>query len=256
LFSIPILRLPLLSHSFVLTTHPKVFHHFSQASHEAFFIISHMKKRVAFYVDGFNFYYGLKEMTKHKPDWRKFYWMDFVEFFSQFLKDDEELVVVNYFTARPKNKGKQARQNILMNCNKQLSKGKLKLHYGKYQDKPMTCRASGGCGMQYMHWEEKQTDVNLAIKIIEDCHNKTIDKVILVSGDSDFLPPLKLVKNIYKEIDLMILFPPCKYTSSLDSIGVPTLQLEKYKPRWNKSTLQDVIEIDGNKIRKPIEWAS
>jgi len=54
----------------------------------------------------------------------------------------------------------------------------------------------------------------------------------------------------------MILFPPCKYTSSLDSIGVPTLQLEKYKPRWNKSTLQDVIEIDGNKIRKPIEWAS
>jgi hypothetical protein len=65
-----------------------------------------------------------------------------------------------------------------------------------------------------------------------------------------------LVKNIYKEIDLMILFPPCKYTSSLDSIGVPTLQLEKYKPRWNKSTLQDVIEIDGNKIRKPIEWAS
>ena len=28
-------------------------------------------KKVNFYIDGFNFYFGLKEMCKHKPKWNK-----------------------------------------------------------------------------------------------------------------------------------------------------------------------------------------
>ena len=67
-----------------------------------------MKKKVNIYVDGFNFYYGLKDMVKHKRDWRKFYWIDLVKLFEQFLLEDEELGTVHYFTARPKNKGKTA----------------------------------------------------------------------------------------------------------------------------------------------------
>lgn len=213
-----------------------------------------MKKRVVFYVDGFNFYYGLKEMTKHKPDWRKFYWLDFVAFFSQFLKDDEELVTINYFTSRPKNKGKTARQNILMSCNKAINGDKLKLHYGKYQDKTMTCRAEDGCKKTFMHWEEKQTDVNLAIKIIEDCHTNICDKIVLVSADSDFLPPLKLVKNIYKDKQIMVMFPPCKFTSSIYDLGVTTLSLHSYKAKWNKAIIEDIITIGDKTFRKPTEW--
>jgi uncharacterized LabA/DUF88 family protein len=222
------------------------------------FFFEHMK-RVIFYVDGFNFYYGLKEMTKHSPDWRKFYWIDIVKLFSTFLEEDEELVAVNYFTARPKNKGKMERQNNLMACNKAINGDKLKLFYGKYQDKSMVCRADDGCGKSFMHWEEKQTDVNLAIKIVEDCHNEICDKIVLVSGDSDFLPPMKLVKNIYSNIELMVLFPPHKYTNSLASLGIPAIDLSKYKPRWNKALLEDVVDLtkpDGSPktFRKPTEW--
>lgn len=211
-------------------------------------------KRVVFYVDGFNFYYGIKNMSKHKPDWRKFYWLDLVQFFSEFLKEDEELVTVNYFTARPKNKGKMVRQNMLMNCNKAVNGNKLKIHYGKYQDKTMTCRASEGCGKEYMHWEEKQTDVNLAIKIVEDCHNEICDKIVLVSGDSDFLPPLKLVKKYYNNIETLVLFPPTKYTHSIVQLGQPCLSLEQHKPKWNKARMEEVVEINGKEYRKPTEW--
>ncbi|PZV77541.1 uncharacterized LabA/DUF88 family protein [Algoriphagus aquaeductus] len=241
----------------VLTTHPNRFYPIGQKPlNEAFFISTGMKKRVSFYVDGFNFYYGLKAMTKSKPDWRKFYWINLVKLFEEFLNEDEELVCVNYFTARPKNKGKQIRQNILMNCNKALNGEKLKLHYGKYQDKEMICRADGGCGRVFMHWEEKQTDVNLAIKIVEDCHNGVSDKIVLVSGDSDFLPPIKLVEQFYKNIELMILFPPTKFTSSLANRSFPALDLASYKPKWNKAILPDQVTIEGSgKVyRKPIEW--
>ncbi len=214
-------------------------------------------KRVVFYVDGFNFYYGLKEMTKHKADWRKFYWIDLVQLFKQFLNEGEELVVVNYFTARPKNHGKQVRQNNLMSCNKGINGDLLKIHYGKYQDKSMVCRADDGCGKSFMHWEEKQTDVSLAIKIIEDCHNKSVDRIVLVSADSDFLPPLKLVKSIYSEVEIMVLFPPTKFTNSIIELGITVLDMGKYKPKWNRSILPDIVDIgNGKTYRKPIEWAN
>jgi uncharacterized LabA/DUF88 family protein len=213
-----------------------------------------MKKKVNFYIDGFNFYYGLKEMVKHKGDWRKFYWIDFVKLFSQFLKEDEEIGIVHYFTARPKNTGKTARQNILMSCNKAINGDKLKIHYGKYQDKTMKCRVKDGCGREFMHWEEKQTDVNLAIKMVEDCHNMDCNKIVLVSGDSDFLPPLNLIKNIYKEVELMTLFPPFKFTNSISNLGFPCIAMDKYKPRWNKSILENVVEVEGKTFRIPVEW--
>ena len=191
-------------------------------------------KKVNFYIDGFNFYFGLKEMCKHKPDWRKFYWIDIVKLCNEFLNENEEIGEVHYFTARPKNKGKTTRQNMLMSCNKAINGEKFKIHYGKYQDKPMICRAEDGCGKSFMHWEEKQTDVNLAIKMIETCHYDECNKIVLISGDSDFLPPLKLIKNFYKEKDLLVMFPPTKYTNSIIQLGIPYLHLDKHKPKWNQ----------------------
>ena len=44
-----------------------------------------MKKRVNIYVDGFNFYYGLKSKK-----WKKYYWIDIVKLFEQFIKPDQD----------------------------------------------------------------------------------------------------------------------------------------------------------------------
>lgn len=40
-----------------------------------------MNKRVIFYIDGFNFYYGLKRSRKANDQWAKCYWLDFVKVF-------------------------------------------------------------------------------------------------------------------------------------------------------------------------------
>ena len=54
-------------------------------------------KKIIVYIDGFNFYYGLKSNIK----WRKYYWIDIVKFFEMFIRKDKELVAVKYFSARP-----------------------------------------------------------------------------------------------------------------------------------------------------------
>lgn len=39
------------------------------------------KQKVIVYVDGFNFYYGLKQSLK----WKKYYWLDVVKLFETFM---------------------------------------------------------------------------------------------------------------------------------------------------------------------------
>jgi hypothetical protein len=35
----------------------------------------------------------------------------------------------------------------------------------------------------------------------------------------------------------------------------PILDMDKYKPRWNKALLEDVVKIGDDVYRKPIEWS-
>lgn len=64
-----------------------------------------INKKVVFYFDGFNFYNGFKSFTKSNTDWKKYYWIDFIKFCSQFVfsHDGQELHKVKYFTAPPIN---------------------------------------------------------------------------------------------------------------------------------------------------------
>lgn len=64
------------------------------------------KQRVIVYIDGFNFYYGLR-----KAPWRKYYWLDIVKLMESFLRPNQELVAVKYFSAKPTEEGKRKRQD-------------------------------------------------------------------------------------------------------------------------------------------------
>ncbi len=86
------------------------------------------KQKVIVYIDGFNFYYGLR-----KNRWRKYYWLDFVKMFETFMRPNQELVAVKYFSARVDDVDKSLRQNALFQANQMNPKFKLIL--GKYLKK-------------------------------------------------------------------------------------------------------------------------
>ena len=76
-----------------------------------------MKERVNFYVDGFNFYYGLKNMKVIDNKWLKFYWLDYVKFFDHFIGENQILQKVIYFAAPPPfEMDMQNRQKTLFNA--------------------------------------------------------------------------------------------------------------------------------------------
>lgn len=89
------------------------------------------KKKVIVYVDGYNFYYGLKNGG---AKWRRFYWLDIVKFFERMMLPDQELVEVNYYSAVPLDDQQAAdNQDVLFSAN--LLNPKFKLHLGRYKKK-------------------------------------------------------------------------------------------------------------------------
>jgi hypothetical protein len=111
-------------------------------------------KKVIVYVDGFNFYFGLKSKK-----WKFFYWLDFVTFFSKFLKSYQELVELVYFSAIPLHTGKHDRQDKLFQANKLNPIFRLQL--GKYLKKNIYCPY---CQNTIHTFEEKETEVRMQQK--------------------------------------------------------------------------------------------
>lgn len=51
------------------------------------------KQRVIVYIDGFNFYFGLKSNAK----WKKYYWLDIVKLFEMFMPRIRSLLPSSIF---------------------------------------------------------------------------------------------------------------------------------------------------------------
>jgi len=81
----------------------------------------------------------------------------------------------------------------------------------KIQDKKVKCPH---CGHKFDHpfhtQQEKKTDINIALLILQGAYEKMYDKVILVSGDTDFLPVLDHLSHLDRNLckGYTILVPP------------------------------------------------
>ena len=219
------------------------------------FLCSGFMKRVTFYIDGFNFYFGLKRSKKIDSEWGSFYWIDVVKLCESFLGDGQVLEKVVYFTASPLSPQKNSRQSAFLNANKLLNGERFEIVRGKYMEKHIVCPF---CKNDIIRPEEKKTDVNISIRLIADCVLNKTDSIALVSADSDLLPPLEFIQKNYPEKSIKVYFSPTNYSSDLkDNLlsyrTKPVLML-KNKFRFLRAVMPDVVEINGKQYTIPEKW--
>ena len=181
------------------------------------------KQRVIIYIDGFNFYYGLKTAP-----WKKYYWLDIVKLMESFLRPNQELIAVKYFSARPTDVGKRKRQDAFFQCFK--------------------------CHNIIHTYEEKESDVRIATQIVADAFQHNCDLAIIVSADSDMIPAVELAKEA--KINVFIYFPPHQYSSNLATMGNGApIQMLRYEKRFKQALLPDKITLaNGFELSIPTEW--
>ncbi len=201
------------------------------------------KQRAIFYIDGFNLYFGLKS-----KNWKKYYWLNLVGFCQRFLKPHQELIEVKYFTAIQKSKGKQDRQDLFLTANKQNNK--FQLFLGKYLPKKINHN-----GTIIQTYEEKETDVHIAVQMIRDVVLERCDISILISADSDLIPPIDFIREIKPNHKIFIYFPPNRFSYDLKQKSTNYILLENHEIKFKECQFPDEITIpNGYILKRPSKW--
>jgi len=159
------------------------------------------KKRVIVYVDGFNLYHAINDIRD-----KNLQWPSIVGLSEEMIKSKtEQLMGTIYFTAHATHIYKdsfRAKQKEYLNTLKEIG---TEIIYGKFKKKYIYCKK---CTKKNLHHEEKETDVNIAVRIISDAYKNNFDTTYIISGDTDLLAPIRLVLNNFPDKEIVIVGPP------------------------------------------------
>jgi len=149
-----------------------------------------MERRVSVYIDGANFVYGLKSLNPKYSD----YHFDFENFIKKIIGKDD-LIKIFYYNASLKQEINPRRfkeqQKLLARLKKVI---KCKVVLCKRQKRFNKADEA--------YYTIKGDDINLALDMLRDACKDKYDKAILISGDGDFIPLLKYVKEENKEVEI------------------------------------------------------
>jgi len=201
-------------------------------------------EKVIVYIDGFNFYFGLKE-----KGWKRYYWLNLQKLAENLLKPFQELVTTKYFTSRislPPNK--QKRQSTFIEALETLDN--FQIFYGTYQINKIKCKR---CGNIFPKPNEKMTDVNIATELLTDAFLDRFDKAILISADSDLSAPIKKVKKLFPDKRVIVAFPPARFSYELSKLAHAFFTIGRKKIA--ESIFPDeVMKKDGYVLIRPDLW--
>jgi uncharacterized LabA/DUF88 family protein len=193
---------------------------------------------VGIYCDGFNVYYGLRHHLKHTG--RCFYWLDIPAFalalaqHPPYGSSADTASVVKYFTADPTEPARKTRHQHYFDTIRGLAG--VDIIDGRHAEKTRTCQ---NCGYVNMSHEEKETDVSVGVHVVSDAIDGVYERLILVSGDTDFVPALRMVRRRVPNIEIISAIPLGQHASPrLRNLADYQLKLrqsdyEPYRMPWN-----------------------
>jgi uncharacterized LabA/DUF88 family protein len=202
--------------------------------------------RVRVYIDGFNLYYGM-----HTAFGRRYLWLDVEALSGLLLRPRQCLDRVRYFTARISNDhaGEQ-RQDTYLQALRARSTC-LDLVEGRFQQTRQRCAA---CGAVRIRYEEKETDVSVAVALVEDAARDAYDTALVVSGDSDLCPAVRAAKRLRPGRKVVAVFPPKRQSDPLRYAADGILRIDRSMLR-RAQLPGTVVTAGGIVLERPAYWA-
>jgi uncharacterized LabA/DUF88 family protein len=211
--------------------------------------------RTYVYIDGFNFYYGAVKNTPYK-------WLDFKRLLQHLLDPKHQLLSIKYFTAIVTGKidpAQPVRQETFIRA---LVKHipEISVHYGTFLShnvfQPLSYPIDKKVFQKELRFanvtrtEEKGSDVNLAVQLLNDAWLNVYDCAVVVSNDSDLAEALRLVKSQHKK--MVGLLTPWRYYPSRELARYADFVKRIREGAMRVSQMPD--PIPGTSIHKPSTW--
>lgn len=167
------------------------------------------KRRAALYVDGFNFYHSIDELAQPHLKWTNLWALGE----RMISRSTETLVRACYFTAKkPGAHAKNVRHQEYMNA---LQHHGVKVVRGHFIEDEGSCRR---CGHTWPNPKEKESDVNLALTILDDAYADLCDVAYVLTADSDHGATARFYKERFPKKEFVSVVPvgmePSKATNA------------------------------------------
>ena len=168
------------------------------------------------YIDGYNLYHGLLDAGL-----RSSRWLDLPKLGQSLLKPCQHLVLTRYFTTRVKGDSAKTRRQARY-IDALTTRGGIEIDFGHFLSKQVTCHS---CRRSWTKSEEKKTDVNISVRMLEDAYDDHFDTAIIISGDSDLASPVETIRRRYPQKRVLVAFPPKRRSHELRRVADATFEI-------------------------------
>lgn len=165
----------------------------AKANPRLIFSGSKMPNRVSFLIDGFNVYHSIIATGQ-----KNLKWLDYHSLCKSLITDvvalqGSTLEKVYYFTALAHHAGVDV---VGRHCDfiKALESRNVQVVKGNFKRKNLKCKV---CFQPFSSHEEKETDVNIAMRLLECFLSDECDTVVLVTGDTDLVTAITTSKRLF-----------------------------------------------------------
>jgi len=200
-------------------------------------------KRTIFFIDGLNVYHAIKNSR-----FNQYKWLDYWELAKKFTGQKDGLKGVLYFTAYSvwdNEKIKRHKRLVLANRDRGVD-----VIFGRFRRVTKNCRQ---CRKKYQTFEEKRTDVNIAIHLLTNAYKDNYDKAVLISGDSDIIPAVQAVKQAFPEKEISLVIPVGGKAHELAQVIGSSVRMKEVHLRT--SQLPNTVTLkNGVVLQRPGEW--
>jgi uncharacterized LabA/DUF88 family protein len=197
------------------------------------------------YIDGFNLYNGIR--TKYG---RRYLWLDLEALCRSLLLRNQQLKQVRYFTAPVRRApASLRRQQVFWNALGVRCR-KVSIERGRFQEKTVRCNS---CGVEWRSYEEKETDVAIAVALVEDATHEAFDTALVLSADADLCPAIRAVRRLHPAAKVVAAFPPARVSDQLRREADAAFTIAERKLASNQ--LPETVRASGGvAFSRPVTW--
>lgn len=208
--------------------------------------------RVIFLIDGFNLYHSIEDAEKKSKLPSK--WLDVKSLMESYLEHfgkDARLEKTYFFTALRTHVQQHNPATVQRHRNylKILESTGVEVVLGKFKRGKTYCKT---CKKDQPKYEEKETDVNVAVKLVELAFTNAADIFVIVSGDTDLIPGVDVVKKHFPDKQVNVIFPYNRTNADILSRVSKSFKIKQ--DTYNKYQLSNPFVLKNKEFFKPDHW--
>lgn len=198
---------------------------------------SNSRMRSSFFIDGFNLYHALRRL-----DGAHLKWVNLRALMERQTSRSETISTIYYFSAYADwLPGPRSRHEKYVSA---LSATGVEIILGNFKKKDRYC---SHCKQTTIGHEEKETDVNIALCMLNEAYKDSYDRAYVVSRDSDLKPAIAMVRSVFPHKEIVVVAPP-HFGHSTDLLSVANGKRKISKSQIEQCLFPEIVLDPGGNV--------